>query len=70
MNFPASDVFSESGCSLDAETWLWSILEALRALRQLLPDDAFMQEWNERLAYKGETRRIRNYKGETGCFAF
>lgn len=68
MNFPASDVFSESGYSLDAETWLWSILEALRALRQLLPGDAFMQEWNERLAYRGENRPIRNYKGETGMF--
>ncbi len=68
LNYPASDIFSETGFSLDAETWLWSILEAMQALRQLLPGDAFIQEWNERLAFRGEMRNIRNHKGETGLF--
>ena len=68
INFPASDIFSETGFSLDAETWLWSILEASQALRQLLPGDAFIQEWNRRLAFRGEMRNIRNHKGETGLF--
>ena len=68
MNFPASDIFSETGFSLDAETWLWTVLEGMRELRSLLPDEAFMREWNEHLAFKGEIRNIRNHKGETGLF--
>lgn len=68
MNYPASDIFSETGFSLDAETWLWSILKEIRALRQLLPGDAFILEWNRRLAFRGETINIRNHKGETGLF--
>lgn len=68
MNFPASDVFSETGCSLDAETWLWTILEEMQALRQIMPGDAFIGEWNERLVFRGEIRSIRNHKGETGLF--
>ncbi len=68
MNYPASDVFSETGFSLDAETWLWTVLEGMQSLRQLLPGDAFIREWNERLAFKGEIRSIRNHKGETGLF--
>mgnify|MGYP001186446791 FL=1 len=68
MNYPASDVFSETGVSLDAETFLWTILEAMQELRGYLPGDAFTQEWNERLAFKGEVRRIKNHKGETGWF--
>ena len=68
MNYPASDVLSETGCSLEAETWLWAILEAMQELRELLPGDAFIREWNERLAFKGEKKSIRNHKGETGLF--
>ena len=68
MNYPASDVLSETGCCLDAETWLWAILEAMQELRELLPGDAFIREWNEHLAFKGETKSIRNHKGETGLF--
>ena len=67
-NFPASDLFSETGCRLDAETWLWAILETIEKLRCLLPGDAFIREWNDYLAFKGETRSIRNHKGETGSF--
>ena len=68
MNYPASDILSETGCILDAETWLWAILEAMEELRELLPGDAFIREWNERLAFKGEMKSIRNHKGETGLF--
>jgi BirA family biotin operon repressor/biotin-[acetyl-CoA-carboxylase] ligase len=68
MNYPASDIFSETGFGLNAETWLWVILEKMQTLRQLLPDDAFIREWNSRLAFRGEIRRIRNHKGETGLF--
>ena len=68
MNYPASDILSETGCSLDAKTWLWAILEAMEELRELLPGDAFVREWNERLAFKGEMKSIRNHKGETGLF--
>lgn len=68
MNYPASDIFSETGCGLGADTWLWTILEKIEALRRLLPDDAFIQGWNERLAFKGEFRQLRNHKGETGSF--
>lgn len=68
LNYPASDIFSETGFSLDTETWLWSILEAIQALRQLLPCDAFIREWNQRLAFRGEIRTIRNHKGETELF--
>ena len=68
LNFPASDIFSETGFRLDAETWLWAILDAMQLLRQLLPGEAFIQKWNELLAFKGEMRSIRNHKGETGLF--
>lgn len=68
MNFPASDIFSETGISLVAETWLWTILNAIQELRRLLPDEAFIREWNEQLAFKREIRQIRNHKGETGSF--
>ncbi len=68
MNYPASDIFSETNCSLDSQTMLEMVLEAIQALRQLLPGDAFVQEWNERLAFKGEFRCLRNHKGETGMF--
>lgn len=68
MNYPASDILSETGCSLDAETWLWAILQAMQELREWLPGDAFIREWNERLAFKGEMKSIRNHKGETGLF--
>ena len=68
MNYPASDIFSETGISLDAQSWLQTILEAMQELRQLLPDDDFIREWNEHLAFKGEMRIIRNHKGETGLF--
>lgn len=68
MNFPASDIFSETGFRLEPEAWHWTILDAMQALRQLLPGDAFIQEWNERLAFKGDLRLIRNHKGETGMF--
>jgi BirA family biotin operon repressor/biotin-[acetyl-CoA-carboxylase] ligase len=68
MNYPVSDIFSETGFSLDAETWLWAILEAMQELRESLPGDAFIREWNERLAFKGEMKSIRNHKGETGLF--
>ena len=68
MHYPASDIFSETGFRLDAETWLWTVLEAMRAFRQVLPGDAFIREWNARLAFKGEMRTIRNHKGETGLF--
>ena len=67
-NYPASDVFSETGSNMDAEAWLWAILETIEMLRQLLPGDAFIREWNENLAFKGEMRSIRNHKGETGSF--
>jgi biotin-(acetyl-CoA carboxylase) ligase len=53
---------------LEAETWLWAILEAMQELRELLPSDAFIRAWNERLAFKGEKKSIRNHKGETGLF--
>ena len=68
MNYPASDIFSETGISLDAQSWLQTILEAMQELRQLLPDDDFIREWNEHLAFKGEMRIIRNHKGETRPF--
>jgi len=68
MNYPASDVFSQTGFEVDAETFLWAILEEMQALRGLVPDDAFIQAWNNSLAFKGEIRRIRNHKGETGLF--
>ena len=68
MNYPASDVFSETSISLGAQSWLQTILEAMRDLRQLLPGDAFIQEWNSRMAFKGEIKSIRNHKGETGLF--
>lgn len=67
-NYPASDVFSETGSNMDAEAWLWAILETIEMLRQLLPGDAFIREWSENLAFKGEMRSIRNHKGETGSF--
>ena len=68
LNYPASDIFSETGISLDAQTWLLAILNAMQELRQVLPGDAFVREWNEKLAFKGEMRVIRNHKGETGLF--
>lgn len=68
INYPASDIFSETGISLDAETWMWTVLEAMQVLRQVMPGDAFIREWNTRLAFKGEMRTIRNHKGETGLF--
>ena len=68
MNYPASDVLSETGCCLDAEICLWAILETMQELRELLPGDAFIREWNEHLAFKGETKSIRNHKGDTGLF--
>ena len=68
LNYPASDIFSEIGVRLDAETCLWTILEAMESLRKQMPGDAFIQDWNERLAFKGQTRTIRNHKGETGLF--
>lgn len=68
MDYPASDILSETGCSLDAETWLLAILKTMQELRELLPGDAFIREWNERLAFKGEMKSIRNHKGETGLF--
>ena len=68
MNYPASVIFSETGCSLDGEAWLWAILEAMQELRQSLPGDVFIQEWNKKLAFQGEVRRVRNHKGETGMF--
>ena len=68
MNYPASDVFSETGFRLDAESWLTAILDEIKTLRHLLPGDTFIREWNDRLAFKGEVRRVRNHKGETGLF--
>lgn len=68
MNYPASDIFSETGFQLEPEAWLRAILDALQELRLLLPTEAFIREWNERLAFKGEFRLIRNPKGETGSF--
>lgn len=68
LNFPASDIASETGFSLDPEIWLRTFLEAMQEIRQSLPDEAFIREWNERLAFRGEIRTLRNHKGETGLF--
>lgn len=68
MNYPAGDVFSETGINPDPETWLWAILKAIGDLRAQLPGEAFMRAWNAKLAFKGEIRSIRNHKGETGMF--
>lgn len=68
LNYPASDIFSETGFRLDDETCLEMVLEAFQDLRQKLPFEVFIQEWNNRLAFKGEIRRVRNHKGETGLF--
>lgn len=65
MNYPAGDIFSETGCALGAESFLRAVLEAAQKLRLLLPGEAFIREWNGRLAFKGEVRQIRNHKGET-----
>lgn len=68
LNYPASDIFSETGISLDAETWLRTILDAMQELRQLLPDEDFIRKWNEKMAFRGEIKHVRNHKGETGLF--
>lgn len=68
LNYPASDIFSETIISMGAQSWLQTILKAVQELRQSLPDDAFIREWNNWLAFQGEIRRVRNHKGETGLF--
>lgn len=68
MNFPASDVFTETSVKVNAENWLWRVLGEMNALRSLLVEEDFTREWNEHLAFRGELRNIRNHKGETGEF--
>lgn len=68
MNYPASDLFTEAGVQADPETMLWRILNAIRDLRRDLTGEGFIRKWNERLAFRGELRMVRNHKGETRLF--
>lgn len=63
LRFPATSVESELGVGVDRWGILATFLHRIQQLRQLLPTADFMDRWNNRLAFQGQTLPIRLLDG-------
>lgn len=68
LNFPATNIEKETGIRLEPDTLLSTILQAITALREILPTPEFFRVWEDSLAFKGEWALLRNETGETQRF--
>ena len=65
LRFPATSLEAEGFAQLDSLSFLEGLLYSLDQRRKQLPDDDFIQDWNERLAFKDEFVPIKQYQGKT-----
>ena len=65
FRFPATSLKSEGVNSLSRQDLLKKILLALQERRRQIGSDLFMNEWNQRLAFKGEYLSFKQYLGKT-----
>ena len=59
LRYPATAVEVEMGVEVDRWDLLAGILQGLFTYRAILPTDAFMKAWNEKLAFKGQQVAFR-----------
>lgn len=69
LRFPATSFEAEGFAELDSLTFLEGLLFSLDQRREKLPSDDFIQDWNERLAFKDEFVPINNIRVKQKCFA-
>lgn len=65
LRFPATSLEAEGFAQLDSLSFLEGLLYSLDQRRKQLPGDDFIQDWNERLAFKDEFLPIKQYQGKT-----
>ncbi len=65
LRFPATSLEAEGFAQLDSLSFLEGLLYSLDQRRKQLPGDDFIQDWNERLAFKDEFVLIKQYQGKT-----
>ena len=65
LQFPATSLEEELGRALDREEFLHDVLSAFIARRPQLGTDAFMKDWEDLLAFRGERVQIRVNESET-----
>ncbi len=63
LRYPATSVASAAGASVDRWSLLADILRHMQHLRTYITADAFMQEWNQHLAFRGEWVWFRHSSG-------
>lgn len=54
LRYPATSIAGEAGIQLDRWAILADILTAMKHMRSFMTQDAFVSEWNAKLAFKGE----------------
>jgi len=64
LDFPATCIETSLGKAVDRFEVLHAVLREFLRWRPLLKTPAFLQAWEERLAFKGETVRILSTTGE------
>ncbi len=63
LRYPATSVASAAGAAVDRWSLLGDILRHMQHLRTYITTDAFMQEWNQHLAFRGEWVWFRHSTG-------
>lgn len=69
LRAPATSLEAEGEASVDEQALLEGLLYTIQQRRQLLSDQAFLDDWNAKLAYVGKFVEIKHYQGETGRFS-
>lgn len=65
LRFPATSLQAE-GCRIDSsQEFLEKLLDFVCKRREQIGSTRLIDEWNERLAFKGEFRLIKQYQGKT-----
>ncbi len=59
LGYPATSVAEEAGIELDRWAILADILNAMKNMRSFMRQDAFVDEWNANLAFRGESVLFR-----------
>lgn len=69
LHMPATSLEAEGEATVDEQALLEGLLYTIQQRRQLLGSQAFLDDWNAKLAYVGQFVEIKKYQGETGRFS-
>lgn len=68
LHYPGISVIEVLGMPIDRWALLAEILKAMMALRSVLTGNAFMNEWNKQLAFRGDLVSIKDKAGKVGHY--